>query len=967
MLAKSSSSGKVDESYVSALFFLSGATSLGYQTIWFRRFSMFWGSSTLSMAAVVSAFLVGLALGAYLFGRFAGRCHRPLRMYGLVELCIGAWALCVPFVIHWMTQSPILSITYVPDSPVILYLIRVVITFALIGPGCILMGGTLPLLIAQRSSAEPLGESTAWLYGINTLGAAFGCYVTGFHLLPHLGSVVTNLSMAGLNVLIGCFAWGLSSAFPLARESRPSDPHDVNAGTNTYRKLPSRGPLVPCAALLTGAAGLVLEMIWARQLAVTLGGSTYTFSATLCTLLLGIGIGGLIYHRISRPAAVHSEAWYLVSLAVFFICAASAIAQSTIPSLAEFAGATRLLRGSQVNNALVCFATAGILELLPAVGMGILFPAIVAANRDMVSGPSEIVGTLYFWNTLGAACAATLTFSVVVPRWGCSGAVLLAIGMYLLGLCFILFQYMKLRPLVLVAIVAGGGLAMGLIVATELPLKTNMGMYLYGPGAHNAKLLYFQEGASCNVLVTDMQDGTRSLRVNGKVDASNSGDQEMQLGCAYFSRFLRPYAKSVCVIGYGSGATAGASLLFPETRVTCCEIEPAVVEAGRWFASINHEPWKSDRLTIVYDDARNVLQASPARFDVIVSEPSNPWIAGVSNLYTKEFYEVIRNRLSAGGLFTQWVQTYNFTTSEFGMIVRTLRQVFSEVGLIRINSADSILVASTAPLQICRNDIDVAQRLVDMADEIRHDLNSIFGTSNIRTLLVAHFHLSKEELDELARASGRTINTDLNMRLEFDAPRHLFRSSISQNERIGEAIDNLLNAAWFDECVRHWGCTDAQTPALIKILAVLMKGTDRQKQHQMIDVCMRLDPGEPFFRMALQLLNGAADCGDGDAAPSDSTLASARSLGEALWQAGRLAESAQVFRAVTEWVPRSGIAWFGLARAYASLGDINNATAAFARAHENDPLNRDIVRERVHFETVHRQRVKASSAKTSRD
>src|SRR5262249_44997863 len=197
-------------------------------------------------------------------------------------------------------------------------------------------------------------------------------------------------------------------------------------------------------------------------------------------------------------------------------------------------------------------------------------------------------------------------------------------------------------------------------------------------------------GPSCDVLVD--QSWMTQLRLNGKVDGTTGPDMLTQLGLAYFPRFLRPAARNLLVIGFGSGTTAGTSLLFPEARVTCCEIEPAVFAASQYFAEINHSPEASPRFSLVVDDGRSYLQASREKFDLIISEPSNPWMAGISNLFTREFYQAAKERLTDDGLLTQWVQLYDFAPSDYALILRTVSSVFPHVALVLINeAADSIL------------------------------------------------------------------------------------------------------------------------------------------------------------------------------------------------------------------------------------------------------------------------------------
>src|SRR6185295_17020180 len=234
-------------------------------------------------------------------------------------------------------------------------------------------------------------------------------------------------------------------------------------------------------------------------------------------------------------------------------------------------------------------------------------------------------------------------------------------------------------------------------------------------------VLYYKEGAACNVIVTE-HFIDRALAVNGKVDATSQGDMDMQLGIAYLPRFLRPEAKNVLVIGYGSGTTSGASLLFPGTKVTCCEIEPAVYGASDEFSRVNHQPDKNPNFKILFDDGRSHLQGTRDHYDLILSEPSNPWLAGVASLFTTEFYALCREKLGGRGVLGQWIQLYSFSDAEYALVIRTATSSFKYAALLRISSSDTVLLCSDAPILPDRATIDASQELLEALPAVRADL-----------------------------------------------------------------------------------------------------------------------------------------------------------------------------------------------------------------------------------------------------
>jgi spermidine synthase len=810
--------------FASLVFFMSGGTGLAYQVIWFKRFAHVWGSSSLAFASVGGSFLFGLGLGAYWIGHRTDRLSRPLRWYGVCELLIGALALVIPFEIAWLIRLSAGFYSQLPQDPLWRYLVQFLVTLVVVGPPCVLMGGTLPLLIRQLTAREgSLDQATGWLYAINTFGAAAGCFITGFALLPKLGLLWTNNLCAALNLAIGALAVAFSRNVveqPAAAE-RMARPATVEAWPPNASLWGLYG-----AVTLSGLAALVLEMTWSRQLALVLGGSTYAYSATLFVVLLGIALGSLLFHLFLREVA--SQAWLPV-LVIGVLATSCLVGKAMLPRLSLMVAGMSPNRDSLGGNALVCATASMLLEFVPSLAMGILFPLFVHLTHRSAAAVGRAVGDVYAWNTLGSIVGASLTAVLLFPRIGTAGSVALATALYVLSLLLVL----PMRRLADVALAAGclvaGGAAVAGIVVPQDPLATNMGMYMYGDQKDKLPIierLYFAEGASSNVLVTRLSGQSSNLRVNGKVDASDGLDMHTQLGLAYFPRIFKPDAKEVLVIGFGSGTTSGCSLLFPGTRVTCCEIEPAVYRASPHFAHINHRPQEKSReflrqkklaelagrplsaqqqqeierqarFAVIFGDGRTTLQGSDKRYDIIISEPSNPWLAGVSNLFTKEFFEAAYRHLNEGGVLAQWIQTYSFTWSDYLMIVRTLRTVFPHCGMVVLaGGADTVLLASTRPLLPRRESLEALQQVVNSTPEIFGDLQKWFQTTDLRILLLRHYRVDEETL---ARAEEqepwKLTNSDLNLRLEFDAPLHLFQK-LPQEQNAQLKIQAIGSDAW---------------------------------------------------------------------------------------------------------------------------------------------------------------------------
>lgn len=787
----------------SILFFVSGGTGLVYQVVWFKRFAHLWGSSSLAFAAVGGSFLFGLGVGAYVIGRRADSVASPLRWYGFCELLIGFLALAAPLEIAFLVDASVGLYAQIPEQPLARYVVQFLITLLVIGPPCILMGGTLPLLIRQLTARDgSLDQATGWLYAINTFGAAAGCYLAGFHFLPTLGMIATNNMTATVNILIGLVSLAASG---ISRQHVRSQRPPRSASDANEEAWNPRLPALYLAAGLSGCAALVLEMTWSRQLALVLGGSTYAYTATLFVVLVGIAAGSLLFHTVLRRRA--SSPW--LSIAVVGIMVGSVLVGTLLlPQLSQSLAPAevREWRGTQFWNGVICAGASAVVELLPAIGMGVLFPLFVHLTQASAAHVGETVGKVYACNTAGSILGATFTSVVLFPWLGTAGSTALALGMYVVSLLAMLPWHGRGSLLRLGLSTAVGAAAVFLVARPGDPRDTNLGLYLYGNVAEGWReaneVLFFEEGASCNVLVTRGPLNTTSLRVNGKVDASNTIDIVTQLGLAYLPRLFKPDAKNVLVIGFGSGCTSGHSLQFPDTRVTCCELEPAVYAAAKHFELVNRRPheqtreWletrnqelppsarlsseeidRRARFSIVFGDGRTAIQASDNQYDLIISEPSNPWVAGCSNLFTKEFFHAASQRLAPGGVLAQWIQTYNFTLEDYLMIVRSMRSEFRYYGILSLAvEGDTLLLASNEPLVPNLQEISKLQAVVDANPQIRSDLQAWFGQTDLRWLLLNHFLLDKEQLDRIVdKSPAQVLNTDQNLRLEFNAPLRIF-------------------------------------------------------------------------------------------------------------------------------------------------------------------------------------------------
>lgn len=935
----------------SCLFLLSGYCGLTYEVLWFKRFSYLWGSSSLAMAAVVASFLCGLGLGAWCFGAFADRASRPLKLYGLFELGIGALALLVPLEAGWLESATAPLYGSLSSQPALLALARFALTFAVIGPPCVLMGATLPLLTRELASrGVALGTSTAWLYAFNALGAALGAWLTGFHLLPALGLNGVNVVAIALNVAVG-FA-----AIALANSASNAEPRDVAipAPALHFEAPPVHRRALFLAAAFTGCASLVLQMLWTRQLAVIVGGTTYAFSATLFVFILGLGLGSLWFRVAARRRSLEST----VCTASLLIVIPTLFGLWALPHLALLAGYVQEQRSSPMFNAAFCCMVSAVLQAPATFGMGLLFPALVALTGLDAAHAGRAVGRVYALNTLGAIVGSALTSLVLLPAIGSFWAFRLALAVYA-ALPALLWRSRSLA------------LSSTILAAVVLlsdwrrpdPMLTNLGLFMYGAGARDLALtamspVFFEEGSGCNVLVLEGHEPTKSLsgrvidkvvnvRVNGKIDASNADDMVTQLGIAYMPRFLRPRASEVLVIGMGSGTTVGASALFPNTRVTACELEPAIVEASRYFEPYNHAPTKLQNVEIVLDDGRGYLQTSERRFDLVISEPSNPWIAGASNLFTREFYETVALHLQRDGVFAQWLQIYSFSAREYALVARTVTSVFPHCVFVRINAYDTLILASIAPLLPNAQTLDVAQKLVDENVAVKGDLERWFATSDVRSVLLERMLLDENGLRRfLATVGGDALNTDANLRLEFAAALRLFHPRGNPAVETNTLLLRSMDIAWQRDLFARFGADARHIEALRGIKTLLFQHSVVPQGRALVDLALAYEPDDPelladfiLFSPELSPEEFAAEA----ARVVELSPREAYRLARSLAQLGQTIAAPIVLEKLVEKLPTSATAWSALGLSYRAIDRPEEAERALAKARELDPLEDELI------------------------
>ncbi len=792
-----------------AAYTCSGLAGLVYEVSWTRLLTLYIGHTTAAASAVVAAFLGGLAVGAAGGGVIASRMRpsQALRAYAALELIVAAFAFALPFELRALT--PLLRWAYADATPGLLYpIIRLGSCLAMVFAPAAALGATFPMAVrwfAHRST-NPAGVSSA-LYSMNTVGAAIGSLLAGFTLIPAVGiSGTTRIGMLAsvfAAALVALVVWRTSSGDTtderhgvLARSAAPTlerTPTSKPARTRTRTRSaentapsPPRPWLAAAVLGLSGFAALVHEIAWTRILALVLGPTTYAFAATLAAVVAGVaigsGVGAWCVGKIESRTRVGALAIILVVAALTIIGTAS-LAGSYVPGVVarHVAAApesfTALLRQGMLLTSLLILPT--------SICLGAAFPLALSMAGDAEHASARRFGLAYAVNTIGSV-SGTLAAGFVLIPWVGLPTTLSAAAFVLVGAAVMLVVYAadtgpRQRT---VAYVMSGLALVAIVVAPQWNRELlASGVYLYAPYVPKdldletqleaGTLLYYKDGAPATVSVKRLT-GTTTLAVDGKTDASNRSDMLTQKLVAHIPLLLHPAPRSVAIVGLGSGVTLGAALSHPVERADVIEISPEVVEASHFFDTENHRALADPRAHLIVGDGRSHLLLTRRQYDVIISEPSNPWIAGVASLFTREFFEGARARLAPGGIICQWAHTYTISEQDLRSIVATFTSVFPNGTAWMVNDNDVLMVASLDPV-------------VPMLDNIEKHWTRGQAAANLAEVGATEpFHVLSLFLAgpaELARYSaGADILDDDRMRLEFSAPRELHNASAGSND-----------------------------------------------------------------------------------------------------------------------------------------------------------------------------------------
>ncbi len=769
---------------VLTLFFCSGVTALIYEVIWSKYLALVLGSTVHAQTVVLAVFMGGLALGNRLFGRRADQARQPLALFGYLEVAIGLFAFFFEHFYKLADRAFVGAGVMLLGHSALMLLLKISLSAALLLVPTVLMGGTLPTLAAWLQRPAPdAGRRAARLYSLNCLGAVIGAWLAGFYLVQWMGLASTLQMTALFNVLIGFAAVGLARGSGEKPSLQPPTP-------DWQEQVETENVALPWACLLvalTGAVSLGLEVLAARALALVFGASLQSFALVLMAFILGIGAGSAVVAS-PRLRLVRRER----STHVLLIAAACLIGilLSHIEELVEVyqvlqTGFARSEMGYRFHQLLA----GGIALLFLGVPAGLLGAVLPLWMRAESGGPAtlgERVGRLLKWNTLGAVAGALLTGFVLMPYVGLRGS----FGVLAIVLCLAAmptaFASQRPRPILVSAGVVAllviacqtGGEGWRHIMSSGIfrSRETEASPVALEARRKYIKILFYEDAADATVSVEQgdgvVASGELKLRINGKVDASSHTDLATQYLLAHLPMLARPESKEVFVLGLGSGITVGALLGHPVKHVDVAENCAPVVRAAKFFEPHNRGVLTNELVKIWREDARTLLKLTPRRYDVIISEPSNPWMAGVGSVFSREFYELAASRLQEGGMMAQWFHVYEMNDGIVAMVLRTFAQVFPFVEVWDSGLGDIILLGSNRPWE---SSVEAWQRFF-AREQPRYDLQKI----GLRTPEMVWARQLASLRTAFAIAGEGPIQTDGFPVLEYEAPRAFYLGSVAR-------------------------------------------------------------------------------------------------------------------------------------------------------------------------------------------
>ncbi len=684
------------------MFTISGFSGLIYESIWSHYLKLFLGHAAFAQSLVLMIFMGGMAGGSWLASRYSNRWKAPLLAYAIVEVVIGVLALAFHEVFQGMIDTFYLSILPGLDSPALGSVLKWSAAAALIVPQSLLLGMTFPLMsagILRRYPSTP-GGSIAMLYFTNSIGAAVGVLASGFWLIGAVGLPGTIFTAGLLNISLALAVWILVKLDP-----EPFAPPLEQAAEET-KEDSQLANLFLIAAFITGAASFIYEIGWIRMLSLVLGSTTHSFELMLSAFITGLAFGGLWIKRriddIGNPVAFSGRVQLLMG----------GVALMTLPIyFMSFEWMQGLMGAVNRNESGFAIFNLGshiiaLAVMLPATFLaGMTLPLFTHVLIQRQAG-ERAIGRIYAANTCGAIAGVLFAIHVGLPLLGLK--TLIAFGAtldILLGIFLLNYSAQGKRPVQIGAVaLVCVGVIVGTMTMVDLdPARLTSGVYRHGNvDGRDGDILYYRDGKTATISLYRSPDNSIAIATNGKPDASLFIDDTGRFTVDEITMALagvipltyKPDSRVVGNIGLGSGLTSHTLLANPDLEIVdTIEIEPVMAIAAQGFGDRVARTFTDPRSRIHIEDAKTFFSLNNKRYDFIIAEPSNPWVSGVSSLFTDEFYRTVTNYIVEDGLFVQWLQLYEFEDRLIFSVLKALEPHFSDFAIYSAGGADILVVA----------------------------------------------------------------------------------------------------------------------------------------------------------------------------------------------------------------------------------------------------------------------------------
>ena len=848
-----------------ALFFLSGASALIYQVVWVRMFSLVFGITVFAVSTVLTAFMAGLALGSFYFGRLADRHSNPVRLFGFLELGIGLFGLSFPYLLDGVNHLHVeiqrhAAMGFYPGS-----LLRFALCFLLLLIPTTLMGGTLPVLSKFFvSRLKRLGWDIGRLYSINNLGAVIGVFLATFVVIRAIGVGATINLAAAINLVVGGVALLVAGALPVSKASAPErgDQTEPEVGQSGAEEGAPRYPrsvlyLVLWAFAIEGFAALSYEVVWSRILLVaSTHKSVYFFGVIVITFIFGLSLGSFIVAKFIDRKKDLLALFGFVEIAIGVGAVLVLRAFAVLPALqrqlhVHYAGSWWT---SILGESLIFF----LIMLVPTTLMGMTFPIVGKIYTENMRRLGRRIGEIGCLDTIGSIFGAFVGGFILIPFMGVLGAAIatallnLAVGAALLFSHPFMARKAKLRIALLLICIGVGGF---LVVPSNTDLRH---WQMRMPGD---RLLYHKEGISATVTVPQRRDGTKSLVINGAVTAwAQFADLRVHRMLAYLPLLLQDNPHNAFVVGLGMGVTVRSLMQPGMEEVECVEISPEVVEAcGKCFSDLNEDVLGEPRLRLTIEDGRYRLLVTAKKYDIITTNAVHPRLS--PNLYTKDFYELCKARLSEDGIMCQWVPTNWMSEEDYRMLIKSFMHSFPHTSLWLINTFHAILIGSPSKLEI-----DFGRLARKMEEEkCKSDLSKV-GIKNAFALL-GQYVGDEDALNEYVRQVP--LNSDdhpyveFSRIMEFGPNRAAVESSLAMNSQVYDTLRNIGGSAEEaalvrEELFRYTSSLKCLTRAGLCFLAERSRDVPLRdmwdKATQWIEEAVSVNPEDDYARYLLHEL-----------------------------------------------------------------------------------------------------------------